>query len=187
MARKEDIRIRKTKEKLRAGLLELMKNENIEDVSVTELCRFSGVNRNTFYAHYKEPAELLAEIENELVKTLYSTLSNASLKNMSMYTFLNSLFTLIYEEKDVCSIIFSKHGNRSFIYQVTDMVKDSVTSDWISKGITELEANVMFSYCVSGSLGVLEAWILEGYKTPVAELTQILTSLVISGQSNIRA
>lgn len=185
MARKEDIRIRKTKEKLRAGLLELMKNENIEDVSVTELCRFSGVNRNTFYSHYKEPEDLLEEIENDLVEMLGETLENASLKTMSMYSFLNSLFTLVYEQKDVCSIIFSKHGNRNFVHQVAQKVKGPVISDWISKGITELEANIMFSYCVTGSLGVLETWVVDGYKIPVQQISQILTALVTSGQGRI--
>lgn len=184
MARKEDIRIRKTRDKLKQGLLEILKNEDIDSVSVTELCRYSGVNRNTFYSHYKEPSDLLEEIENELVASMYSTLSNANLHNMSMYSFISSLFTQIYENKDVCSIIFSPHGNKNFIRNITEMVRGNVTSDWINKGMTELESNIMFSYCLSGALGVLESWVNDNYRTPVSEISQILTSLILSGQSN---
>ena len=184
MKRKEDIRIKKTRDKLKQGLLEILKTEDIDEVSVTELCKYSAVNRNTFYSHYKEPSDLLEEIEGELISSMYSTLANANLHNMSMYTFISSLFTQIYENKDICSIIFSPHGNKNLIRNIVEMVRTNVTSDWINKGVTELESNIMFSYCLSGALGVLESWINDNYRTPVSEISQILTSLILTGQSN---
>ena len=59
---KNDLRITMTKQMLREGLLRLMKNKPASKITVSELCRESGINRAAFYNHYHTPALLLKEI-----------------------------------------------------------------------------------------------------------------------------
>ncbi len=46
-----DRRIEKTLIKIRAGLLFLVQEKDIADISVAELSRAAGVDRKTFYLH----------------------------------------------------------------------------------------------------------------------------------------
>lgn len=57
-----DTRIQKTKQKLQGTLLLLLRDTPFEQVSVTDLCKKSGVSRITFYAYYNDKAELIGEI-----------------------------------------------------------------------------------------------------------------------------
>ena len=51
MAQKENQRITLTKKLLQEGLLRLLEVKTLDNISVTELCRESGINRATFYNH----------------------------------------------------------------------------------------------------------------------------------------
>lgn len=56
-----DKRSIKTTESIRRHFFLLLKDKNITDITVSELCKKSGIHRKTFYAHYKNTAEILDE------------------------------------------------------------------------------------------------------------------------------
>lgn len=57
-----DIRVRRTREKLRAAVLRLAAERPVETVSAAELTRAAGINRTTFYKHADSPTEVLEEV-----------------------------------------------------------------------------------------------------------------------------
>ena len=70
MAQKENQRIALTKKLLQSGLLRLLEAKSLDSISVTELCRESGINRATFYNHYNSPQDLLCDIEYKMTEEL---------------------------------------------------------------------------------------------------------------------
>jgi len=64
-----DLRIKKTKAKLAEALIELLQQDSFEHISVTDLCKTSGVSRITFYAYYDDKFELAAELFEEMRRT----------------------------------------------------------------------------------------------------------------------
>ena len=66
MAKKENQRVLMTKHLLHEGLLQLLEIKDMDKISVTELCRVSGINRAAFYNHYSSPKDLLSAMEGEL-------------------------------------------------------------------------------------------------------------------------
>lgn len=76
MAQKENQRIALTKKLLQEGLLRLLDGKTLDNISVTELCRESGINRATFYNHYSSPQDLLIDIENRVTNQLKLIIAN---------------------------------------------------------------------------------------------------------------
>ncbi len=182
MSEKTDARIAKTTDKLRKALLELMTAQPVDSITVTSLCKAAGINRNTFYAHYNEPVDLLNEIENGLLSIMWNTLSQVDASMLDIKAFVRSIIHTIASYKDVCYVILSDHGNRHFVSQIVDMLHDKTTGIWIQKGMTEEEADVTYHYCVAGALGVIENWVKSGYKIGSDELADMLSDLIESGQ-----
>lgn len=54
-----DRRVRKTRGQLRQGLVRLMREKSIQDITVKELCEECDINRGTFYLHYTDVYQLL--------------------------------------------------------------------------------------------------------------------------------
>ena len=107
MSEKTDARIAKTTDKLRKALLELMTAQPIDSITVTSLCKAAGINRNTFYAHYNEPVDLLNEIENGLLSIMWNTLSQVDASMLDIKAFVRSIIHTIASYKDVCYVILS--------------------------------------------------------------------------------
>lgn len=76
MAQKENQRIALTKKLLQEGLLRLLEVKSLDKISVTELCRESGINRATFYNHYNSPQDLLTSIEKKMSSELKQIIGN---------------------------------------------------------------------------------------------------------------
>lgn len=187
MEGKVDARILKTREKLKKALLELMKDNAVETINVTTLCRKAGVNRNTFYAHYLDPIDLLKEIESELLESMWNTLSQVDTSTLDLRTFINSILYTINDNRELCYLILSPRGGRHFVNTIVTMLRDKAVASWRLKGMTEEEADYTYHYCVGGALGVIESWAMGGYRVEVAVLGDMLSGLIENGRiRNIR-
>lgn len=62
----EDLRIRKTRKKLKQAMVDLMAQKPFEHISVTELCKAASVSRITFYTYYSDKYELADEYFRDL-------------------------------------------------------------------------------------------------------------------------
>lgn len=72
---RDNQRVRLTKNLLKESLIAALQTQGIRDISVRELCLTAGINRSTFYKHYANQYELLAEMENELLQHIQKSVS----------------------------------------------------------------------------------------------------------------
>ena len=80
-------RIKLTKSLLKNALVEMLKTESIHKISIRALCEKAGINRSTFYKHYKDQYNLMLEIENDYFEEIDKLLSRPS-KNSAEYIIL---------------------------------------------------------------------------------------------------
>ena len=65
-----DYRVRVTKMLIRKQFTELLAAKPIQSITVRELCERTGINRSTFYNHYRDVYDLLEKIEEEMLAEL---------------------------------------------------------------------------------------------------------------------
>ena len=70
--------MRYTKKVLREALLECLKNKSIKEITVKEICEKAGVNRATFYKHYRDCYDLLEQTEENELEQFRQALSKNS-------------------------------------------------------------------------------------------------------------
>ena len=58
--------VRRTKDKLKRGLAELLTKKPVKNIKVRELADLVDINRGTFYLYYKDIYDLVEKIENEM-------------------------------------------------------------------------------------------------------------------------
>ena len=160
---------------LREALLELMKEKPISKITPTELCRRADVNRNTFYAHYQSPEELLEEIEGELMSRLRSSIDGA-FRTDSFEALLQEICHLIEENADLCKVILSENGASDFLASVIRVTHDSTMEKWRAQGIaiSEERLEMLYRYCIGGSVIIIRDWVNGGLKQPAETIARIL-------------
>ncbi len=95
-----DKRVEKTKEKLHTALIELMEKQPLYSIAVSRLCKKAGINRNTFYSHYENTADILEEIityyEKMAIKTIQETAPGRDFEQM-----LKEICLMMYNDKNL--------------------------------------------------------------------------------------
>ena len=98
---KVDVRIIKTKERLKDALFQLLKVKSLDKISISEICTLASVNRNTFYAHYSSLNGLLEEIEANLLESVLCNLSIDYSVNKSITELMYKMLECVKENKEI--------------------------------------------------------------------------------------
>ena len=67
MGRKTDKRTINTKKIIKNAVIDLMEEQQTSDISVTDISKRTGINRNTFYIHYNSVSEAISDVEDDVV------------------------------------------------------------------------------------------------------------------------
>lgn len=66
----ENAKIKKTKNALYVTLSNLLCVKDIRDITVIELCKEAGINKSTFYLHYKDIYECAEDFILQIVSPI---------------------------------------------------------------------------------------------------------------------
>ena len=126
MTKKEDLRIRKTRASLYKNFLQLMEEKSFEEISITDICKSSSINRSTFYDHFKDKYELLLGLMKDYKEEIKMHIeTDKSFSNMKDYLFEIINLLLSYLEDNLklyttLSIIKKKNS------LISDLLYDSL-------------------------------------------------------------
>jgi AcrR family transcriptional regulator len=183
---KSDRRVRYTRMVLKQALLSLMLERPITRITVTEICERAEVNRATFYAHYADPYDLLARIENELFESIRRSIAGG-LSSGSLRRILTDICSFIRENGALCRVIFSEYGDREFLERVLNIARVESVALWRSivphAGERELER--MYAFFSQGSAAVIRGWVLSGMQDAPEEIAAFLERISMGGLAQI--
>ncbi len=177
-----DRRVRKTRTALKSALTTLMKQKNINSISVKELTDLADINRGTFYLHYKDVSDLLSQSEDDLLDELKATVnlySAETVKNDPAVLF-SSLYKLCRANADMVRILVSENGDIKFLNKLKRLMRDKCLNDWSQNlrksGLEHFDA--YYSFIVGGCLSLLQYWFADGMKESPEELAQITAAFI---------
>lgn len=160
---KTDRRIRRTKSLLLQGLVQLMEVKDVKDISVKELADLADINRGTFYLHYSDVYDMLAQIEDGLFVEFHDIIDRTLTSDSAVRsprTTLSEIFSFLERHRAVARAMTGPHGDLAFVNRLKDLVKQRL--DTILKASqSEQDGCYMESFVVSGCIGVIEAWLAQ--------------------------
>jgi len=160
MARKENQRIALTRRLLQEGLLRLLSTEQLEDISVTALCKESGINRATFYNHYNSPSQLLKEMEEALVSDLLR-LHPPAKDFETIVSQVEKSCEYLKEHAALFEILVRYHVDRDLENMVINVVQHYTTHrmDLGNKEMDDSTAYLVSAYLYAGCYALLREWV----------------------------
>ncbi len=178
-----DVRITKTKERLRKALLDILKTRSLDEVSISEVCNKAGINRNTFYSHYSSVKALLEDIESQFWTDLISSIEISPESIHSVKGILMLILEKVRENSDMCTLLLSDYGDRSFLRSILLSCLPSAVSNWKEKhNLSEVDAKLLFHYISGGAANVIEEWIRNNFEEREEVLVSKLDALILSTQ-----
>jgi len=183
---KTDRRVKYTKMVLRQSLLELMKSNGIDKITVKDICELADINRGTFYSHYSAPRALLHQIENDLydeVKTMLERHLPDGRELSDSYEMIFEIIKCIELNSDICKILLGEHGDPDYLKRIINLPYEKCRENWMLKMKVRDEklAEYFYSFISNGSIGIIQMWIQSGMTEPPEMLACMIDKLTFQG------
>ena len=176
---KENQRIALTKKLLQEGLLRLLDVKTLDSISVTELCRESGINRATFYNHYNSPQELLTDIENRMT-TLLKEIIGGPKNGKELLPMLEQICIFFRDHGQTVMILHNCHSDveiTATLYELNQSFQLYNLSDRYTSTIGKETLHMVSVFFYTGTYNILLEWIRRGCILSPREIAELMLQL----------
>lgn len=180
LTKKDDRRVQYTKMVIRDSLIELLTEKPISKISVKELCTNAGVNRATFYAHYKDVFDLMKKIQDEMLANVESYLSLISLNAkdpLLPFNAMEQVFEYIKANAQLTTHLLGKDGDFDFQKRVFTLAYNKISDEFKYKTATSPEdMEYLHTFVITGAVGVIRKWLNDD----MAQSPKYMAKLVVN-------
>src|SRR4051794_35183292 len=184
--KKEDLRVRRTRDRLGDALIELLVQKPFDDITVQEVLDRAGVSRSTFYSHFSDKQDLFLSDADEFFEGLATALSRFGDKSERVAP-VTELFAHIADVRPFYNALVASNK----IQDVWELGREH-----FSRGIAQRLAEIprgrgivakqhrAIARGIAGSLfSLLDWWVQDGMRVPPEEIDKLFHRLVWSGCS----
>lgn len=167
-----------TKKAIASSIKELMRKKDLQKISVADIVEHCGINRQTFYYHFKDKYDLVNWIYyNEVVSAvtksrLHDDWSGVVLDVLTgmkreQYFYINALN--VTGQNAFQDYFFDV--TKSLLAEIIDVVEENRTID-------EEDKNFIAEFYAYGLVGVTAQWARRGMRQPPEEIVQRLSHFI---------
>lgn len=153
-----DPRVARTKKRLHEAVLELAHEVGVPNVTVAAVTERANVNRSTFYQHYSDKDELLAEALDEIVESFVIPATTSTAMPTELTTYLQH----VYDNAAIYRSLLSEHGSPLVVARLQErliaIVENALTAAAVNP-FGDLPVDVVAQGISGACLGVVRAWI----------------------------
>lgn len=163
----------------------VLKEKELNKITVTDVIKKAGIVRSTFYNHYENVPALIEAMEDRTIQDIFSLMDSFHPKNNRdiCYSFFLTICNYTKENPFLTLLIRTPRGD-DFMKKTLTMFHQYVAQVTILAQLPENYADE-FSYMIAGSigstLGVLHKWSLDGFDLPSEKIADLLTRTFMAG------
>ncbi len=162
---KNNKRRQASKEAIEKAFIELLQTREISDVTVSDICKKTELNRSTFYANYIDIYDLADKIREKLEKEVNELYDNNSINSIGL-DYLK-LFYHIKENQLFYKTYFKLGYDSTHTVDLSILPKDSIS-------FPEEHVSYHIEFHKAGLNAVIKKWLAEGCKESPETMRSII-------------
>lgn len=171
-----DRRIIRTRTAITSALLELTSVKRVENIKVVELCQKAGVNKSTFYLHYKDMDDCVQKCVGYLQQNVLMIASNVNYEEVANdpTNLVNALTELAFNNVEN----LQKLINSTMYNEIIDKIADTAITCICTNNNFDKNTQhqyIRISFLVYGIIGAIKNSISLGNQP---ELQRVLLSAI---------
>ena len=166
MNTKNNKRKRESKEKIKKEFINLIQTKELNQISVSDICKRAELNRTTFYANYADIYELADSVRQELEDNLSVIYAEEIENRYNSHNFLK-LFCHIAENQLIYKTYFKLgyDNNYKILQYDTELAQKLFGNRFV---------NYHCEFFKSGITAVIKMWLANGCKETPEEIYEIV-------------
>ena len=183
--KKENRRVRLTKQIIQDSLIDLLNDKPIEKISIKELCQLADINRTTFYNHYGSQYDVLKEVgENFANGIVTSATQEPESESLSIEAQVGLICHYLQEHLTEATVLLK--------YFTAD---DTVIRDVLMKRLSEGQLRypvfmdrydedtkkLLFHFLIHGMYNLIRCWLLDGINKTPEDIGALAADIALHG------
>ncbi len=156
-------RKKETINKIEASLLNLLKEKEISEITVTDICTKTKINRSTFYSNFIDISELANALSLKIEEEIIATYK----KNYKTLDHLTNLFNHIYLNKDPYQTFYKLNKNKRLNFKKWNI---NLSSKYYDDFFTDYH----LEFFESGINGLIQKWLNSDLSLTPNEMSEII-------------
>ena len=176
----ENQRIRLSKMMLKDSLIRLLQKEDIQHISIQQICQGAEINRTTFYKYYGNQYELLDDIEKDVFDELESRLADYEpLTSSSGSDGLVQTLSYFDKEREKCLVLINATTDKAFAEKLFRLpVIQNLLKSNMPRKYSEDEAKYMLLFVTHGGYAMIRHWINSENRKSPQEMSRLLQKII---------
>lgn len=163
----------------------LLREKELDKITVSDVIKKAGIVRSTFYNHYENIPDLVTSVEDKTIKDIFSLMNTFQPKNdwEVCKSYYLTLCEYTITNPFLANLLRSPREDAFFEKALTmfhDYVKQVTMKTTPSRHSKE-ELSYMIASTIGSTLGVLHKWAKDGFRDSAETVADILTQAFISG------
>lgn len=179
----EDRRVRKTKKAIQEAFCELIKEKNLNEITVKELCAKADVNKSTFYLHYHDIYDLADKIQDILIQDVCSIIDEYSCNetiSKAPEMWIKIARTHFKDSNDLGALMH-RPGMLPLIHKFECAIIEHIMDKFVHAGMkrdsqTYFEHHLYVTFVINGYLGVLREFDVTEMEEAMVEVSKRLST-----------
>lgn len=174
----EDKRVTRTKNQLEQALLRLLQQKSIHKISIRELSLEADITRATFYQHYRDPYEMLEEMQDRIMNGIQEIINETT--GGDSHGFFLRLFKYLDDEDVSAEILTIDTGHGTGYERIGHVIHNNYMLRWGQKFTDDQASQYKYYryYIVFGCIAVVENWINSGKQETPEQMAAIANSVL---------
>mgnify|MGYP002557421600 CR=1 FL=1 len=152
-----DRRQQKTKIEIKKALLGLLKNKNLHELTVVDVCNKANIGRSTFYLHYADINQLMEEIEDEQLNYILQICLKYYQINIKIVC--TEVAKYVKKNLNIYKTLLLK--TNSHFENKVKIKYSQVFNDFYHRPKEPSFIKYYFSFITNGAIGVFKDWIID--------------------------
>lgn len=178
--------------KMDKAFLQLLEKKDFEYISIKEICEKAGVNRSTFYLHYDNTSDLLAEsvhYMNEQFLSYFQSENIGIVKKLEscpmeelMFVeprYLMPYLTYIKEHKKLFCTAISKSTSMNLEETYQRMFRRVFNPIMERFDFPVSERNYVMAFYINGIIAIIMEWVKNDCCDTIEQITDIIIKCVV--------
>ena len=171
-----DMRVKRTLKSVQQAFYSLAQEKSLDEITITGLTQRAGINRKTFYLHYKSMDELMQAVSEESYQNMMNELEPV-IESGNLASCIRAFYQYLNNCSGIQRILLCDSRNQAFYNKVIERVLHSDTFQTIYRRTPFPSLTEAYMSCIST---IYQTWLTEK-AINIEELIQYTTTLINGG------
>jgi len=174
------------------ALMELIEEKGFDSVTVRDLTQRAGLNRGTFYLHYRDKFDLYEQSIDEVWHGFMELAQKADPLQLYQYSqrdepcpFVIDLFAYIADHAVFFKVMLGPKGDPSFPLRLKESMRKNLYDKLLAlQPVDEkmlVPPDFLLAFVTSAHVGVVQYWLESGMALPPKEMALMISRIVRLG------